>query len=315
MSINERRLAATPLAIIDVETTGLSPRHDRIVEIAVVVMKPGEEPRLVLQSLVNPERPVTATEIHGLSDEDLAGAPTFAEVADVVVAALANRVTVAYNAEFDVALLSAELERCGFAPDLPYLCAMLLPRLMDPTAPRLSLASACAREGVVLAESHTAAGDALATAQLARRYLGTLRKQGATTFADLHSKAPRDYRFLRSFEWKPFSPPRSIHSDRRLKPRTHSPTRQRVGLAAYLDGLLDALEDLRLTDEEVGHIEQLRESLSLHADEVRAVHAKVFEGMLSRFVEDVRIDVAEVERLHQLHVLLSRLGWAPGDPH
>ncbi len=40
--------------------------------------------------------------------------------------------------------------------------------------------------------------------------------------------------------------------------------------------------------------------------------AKVFFGMLARYVEDARIDVVEVSRLHRLHELLSRLGWAPG---
>ncbi|MCX7030142.1 MAG: exonuclease domain-containing protein, partial [Spirochaetes bacterium] len=52
----------TPIAIIDFETTGLAPGPDRVVEVSVVRADPGKEPVLILDSLVNPDRPMAATE-------------------------------------------------------------------------------------------------------------------------------------------------------------------------------------------------------------------------------------------------------------
>jgi len=81
-----------------------------------------------------------------------------------------------------------------------------------------------------------------------------------------------------------------------------------------VQALLDAGADLRLTQKELEEIHAVRIESRVTDDELRAVHAKVFWGMLSRFVEDALIDQAEVDRLHQLHGLLHQLGWAPGEP-
>ena len=66
--IKDRRIAETPVAIIDFETTGLTAGFDRVIEVSVVRVDPGEQPRLVFDTLVNPHRPVAATEIHGITD-------------------------------------------------------------------------------------------------------------------------------------------------------------------------------------------------------------------------------------------------------
>lgn len=80
MSIATRAIRETPIAIVDTETTGLYPGGDRVIEIAVVRSEPGEDPKLVVDTLINPRRPVSATEIHGITDEDVADAPPFAGI-------------------------------------------------------------------------------------------------------------------------------------------------------------------------------------------------------------------------------------------
>jgi DNA polymerase III epsilon subunit-like protein len=75
--ISPFRIDDTPIAIIDFETTGLIAGADRVVEVSVVRVDPGEEPRLVLDTLINPQRHVSATEIHGITDADVADAPYF----------------------------------------------------------------------------------------------------------------------------------------------------------------------------------------------------------------------------------------------
>jgi DNA polymerase-3 subunit epsilon len=66
-----RNISESPIAVFDFETTGLTPGVDRVVEISVARIDPGEEPRLVLDTLVNPMRRMGATEIHGITDADV----------------------------------------------------------------------------------------------------------------------------------------------------------------------------------------------------------------------------------------------------
>ncbi|MFM7923727.1 MAG: exonuclease domain-containing protein [Planctomycetaceae bacterium] len=102
-----RVIAETPVAVLDFETTGLTPGGDRVVEVSVVRVDPGGgPPRLVLDSLVNPGRPMGATEVHGIRDADVRSAPRFHEISDELVRATAGCVVAAYNAYFDMRFLS-----------------------------------------------------------------------------------------------------------------------------------------------------------------------------------------------------------------
>lgn len=311
MSILDREILRTPYALIDVETTGLSPRDDRIVEIAVAVVKPGEAPELVLDTLVNPGRPMSSTDVHGITDADVLDAPSFSEIATHVAAAISNRVVAAHNASFDVSMLGAELERSGFMPEVPCVCTMLLARVVDPSTPRLTLESACQRAGVPLSSAHTAKDDALAAGLLLQRLLPALRAAGARTFADLRARSLRSYAFFDSFELHPLPPPPVIASARALRPRNATTSRRpRSPIAQYLEEVVDALADLDLSEAEVAALRARREQITLA--EARAVHARVFWAMLSRYVEDARIDEVEVCRLRRLRELLETLGWTPG---
>lgn len=314
MSILEREIAKTPFAVIDVESTGLSPRHDRIAELAIVVVRPGEEPQVVFDSLIRPDRRITATEIHGITDDDVADAPTFADVAPSVVAAFANRVACSHNVYFDVSFLRAELERCGHPFEAPHVCSMLLPRLLDPGVPNLSLARACERWRIEQGAQHAAVHDAMAAAKLLREHLKAMRKRGLRTFADLKKAGVADYKFLESFGSPMLPAQPAIHRGSTLRPRGGRPaTGRRANIAEYLEALLDAAADLRLDAREIQNLQAMPARLELQDAEVRAVHTKVFWAMLGRYVEDARIDLGETEHLRSMRELLAQIGWAPGD--
>lgn len=99
---------------LDTETTGIGPKDHRIVEMAAVEFDPqtGELGR-TFRTLVNPLRPVPeeAIRVHGLRDEDLAGAPPFPEAVPSLLEFIAGARTVIHNAPFDVGFLDAELKR------------------------------------------------------------------------------------------------------------------------------------------------------------------------------------------------------------
>lgn len=102
-----------PLVFFDTETTGTDPRQDRIVEFAAVKLHP-DGSREEVRWLVNPKEPIPreASAIHGITDETVRDAPTFAEIAADILKFIDGCDLSGYNvARFDVPLLRKELER------------------------------------------------------------------------------------------------------------------------------------------------------------------------------------------------------------
>ena len=109
-----------PIAIFDLETTGLNITQDRIVEIAIIKVHPnGDEEEF--HSLVNPEIeiPIEISEIHHIYQEDIKDKPTFKEIAEKVVKFIGDADLVGFNSnKFDIPVLSEELLRVGNNFDL-----------------------------------------------------------------------------------------------------------------------------------------------------------------------------------------------------
>jgi DNA polymerase-3 subunit epsilon len=102
-----------PLASIDLETTGVNPGTDRIVEIAIVKVLP-DGTRSVKRRLINPEMPIpkTSSDIHGITDEMVKDAPTFKQVANELKQVLDGCDIAGYNSNrFDIPLLMEEFLR------------------------------------------------------------------------------------------------------------------------------------------------------------------------------------------------------------
>jgi DNA polymerase-3 subunit epsilon len=104
-----------PLAFFDLETTGIDPLRDKIVEIAIVRLDP-EGGREATTRRIHPERPIPAeaTAVHGIRDEDVSGAPTFRQVARELLDVLKDADLAGFNVRrFDVPLLDREFRDCG----------------------------------------------------------------------------------------------------------------------------------------------------------------------------------------------------------
>jgi DNA polymerase-3 subunit epsilon len=206
--ITERVIAETPISILDFETTGLSPGPDRVVEVSVVRIEPGRAPRLVFDTLVDPGRKVAATSIHGITDEDIVGAPAFDEIAGDLVRALSDSVVGAYNVYFDMRFLEFELAGSGLACLPPHFCLMYLRPMLD-LGKRCGLGRALAEHGIAHPGAHTASGDCLASASLMQQYLDAMEARDIATFGDLAGL--RRYKFVRSFRRDVLSSSRADH--------------------------------------------------------------------------------------------------------
>ncbi len=177
-------------AVVDVETTGMQATgDDRITEIAVVVVH-GARREVVFDSLVNPGRPIPSriVDLTGITDEMVRGAPSFCDVVEQVMAALAGRVFVAHNARFDWSFVTAEVKRArDLALDGPRLCTVRLARRLIRQERSYSLAALAHKYGLEFPARHRAAGDAAVTGMLLERLLGAARERGSRTLADLET--------------------------------------------------------------------------------------------------------------------------------
>lgn len=102
-----------PIAVIDIETTGINKQNDRIIEICITKVFPdGKEE--TLSSLINPEIPIPsdATEIHGIKDTDVQGKPTFKEFAPRIISFIDNCDWCGFNViGFDLSFIESEFKR------------------------------------------------------------------------------------------------------------------------------------------------------------------------------------------------------------
>ncbi|HJC69925.1 MAG TPA: AAA family ATPase, partial [Candidatus Brachybacterium intestinipullorum] len=186
---------APRFAVIDVETTGLDPERERIVEIAIVRADEHGRPIDHWATRLNPGIPMRATHVHGITDADVAGAPRFADLAVTIGTALQGAVVVAHNAEFDVAFLQSEFARAGMPmPRFTSYCTLQGSTLYLPQLRRRSLGECCGALGVPQHGAHSALGDAYAAAGLLGQYLALDARTGydapLTATRALHGKAP-----------------------------------------------------------------------------------------------------------------------------
>lgn len=168
--------------VVDVETTGTSHRRgDRVTEVAAVLVERGEIMD-GFHSLINPGRPIPwrITALTGISDDMVADAPTFGEVADEFARVLLGRTFVAHNAPFDWGFLGMEFVRAGRteALDGAPLCTVRLARRVLAHLPRRNLDAVAMHYGVSIEGRHRALGDARATARVLLGLLHDVERQG-----------------------------------------------------------------------------------------------------------------------------------------
>lgn len=161
---------ADRFVVVDVETTGVY-RTDRVIEIALLTVDRAGETIEVWETLVNPERDIGPTWLHGISAETVTTAPTFPEVASAVACRLDGAVLVAHNLSFDQRMLSDEFARMGVVGNFGAGIDTL-------ALTRCRLTTACESLGIVNLHAHSARGDAESTATLLLR---TIHEHLATT--------------------------------------------------------------------------------------------------------------------------------------
>ena len=271
-----------PTVVVDVETTGFG-WADRIIEIAMVAMDPDSwETVDEYDTLLNPERDVGATGVHGINASMVEAAPVFGEVAADLARRLNGAVLVAHNLPFDSRMLCQEFRRNDVKVDMGAgLCTLRTTRAKLPTA--------CAERGIPLPCAHRALADARATAELARRLWGEGADLGARPVSVGYvAQKPGQHTLRRGLVDAGTSP---MH---RVVARSHYPHSDEL-VCAYLDALDWVLDDGVIDKVERAEIERLaREWGIAERDRIKA-HRDYFDCIVVAAKRDGVISPAEHE--------------------
>lgn len=164
----ELDIAAMPIAMLDVETTGFDATSERVIELGIVRSVRGQ---IVSRHnwMINPGKPIppSSTAVHGITDDDVKDKPAFAAVAAEIAEAMAGAWPAAYNADFDKGFVLQEFQRAGIAVDVPalrrdvqWLDPLVWARHLYASEKSKKLGDIAALLGVELENAHRASDDA-----------------------------------------------------------------------------------------------------------------------------------------------------------
>ncbi|HYI25149.1 MAG TPA: exonuclease domain-containing protein [Thermomicrobiales bacterium] len=255
---------------IDVETTGLNPGNQRVIEIALYRYREGKLAER-FESLVNPGRPIPEfiTRLTTIRDMDVAEAPPFSELAERVLEFIGDTILVGHNVRFDISFVNAELKRAGHLPlinerlDTLTLGVRYLTNLRKPSLDRVATAV-----GLQPRDIHRAGADAALTAEVALRLVDIAARAGVRTVDDLKTMAmptqqrPRDDvgrgRAVMDRSWLKDIPKKPgvyimrnatgeviyVGKAKNLRERLASYYAQPLGYTRKMDGLLEAMSSV-----------------------------------------------------------------------
>lgn len=268
------------ISVIDCETTGLG-NSDRIIEIAVVTLDASTfETVDEFDTLVNPQRDVGKTDLHGITASMVGGAPTMEEVIGALSRRLNGTVLAAHSLRFDSRMLRNECDRVGaeFDPGVG-ICTLHL------AGEKLSRAAE--RHGIPLKGHHRALVDARVCAELLRRLI---EDDQETSAAHLSARGlPVSSRTHR----RDISHTASVTPLQRLVARACVPSS--VGACLdYFDALDWVLDDGVVTSEEQALLDEIIQSSNLTDSQVRAMQESYLKSLIQAVERDSVVSSEEL---------------------
>lgn len=281
----------TTISVIDCETTGLG-KNDRIIEFAIVTLDAKTlETVDEFDTLLNPQRDVGKTSIHGITSSMVAAAPTMEEIVGALSKRLNGSVLAAHNLSFDSRMLLAECTRVDaeFEPGSG-ICTL-----------RLSgekLATATERYGIQLAGHHRALADARACAELLRHLIESdlvaLPARLVATGMQMNTRTLR----------RDLSAQDQLTPLRRVAMRSRMPSS--IGACLdYFDALDWVLDDGVISDDEQLFLREVISASRLSETQVRAMHEAYIQSLTRAIERDNFVTIDE-------RLLLSKIATALG---
>ena len=312
--------------VFDIETTGLSPTSDRMIEIGLIRTDNLGNPLAYWSSLINPQQAVTATEIHGISDKDVANSPTFEDVLDQVLPRIRGQALAAHNAEFDISFLKVQLARAGWdLPKTPVLCTMEESQYFIPGLSRRRLQDCIEALGIDQAVEHRALGDASLATALVNFYLnGPTNRKRSQELIDLPNiaksvtwptsqtfpKIPKSGTNQKQWAAKPPSNSALMKTISSMMPEDLLGESASKSELTYAQVLLEAIEDGTISEQETTSLSDLANSLQIETETQTAIHKKLMQTIAQEAWKD-----GSVSRAEQLEIVEAgkSLGFSDND--
>lgn len=282
-------------AVIDTETTGLSPKTDRIIELAIIGLDERGEREWEWCSLINPERDTghgLAVQVHQIYPRDVAGVPKFSDFAGHVLSLLTGRAVIAHNASYDLGMLAAEFARLNIPlPTLPQICTANMARAAGFRP--YGLNACCQALSIRMEGAHHALADARATAELARALIG-FPADSVQREVEAHLQSIGRWPHLEVLEHQPIQRPiLPLRNSRANMPASDPPQPGDEGIpvvenfsldcetpeSRYLAAVEWVLEDREISAEQQQALAELRSELGLNRDQVHKVHRTFLRGL------------------------------------
>ncbi len=299
-------------AAIDFETTGLNPSTNRVIEIGVVRFSSSGEALREFESLVNANRDVGRTDIHGIKASDLVSAPTFSQIANEVISILDGAVLVAHNKSFDFRFLKREFEILGIDLDLfDGLCTMELMSASFPRSPR-KLGKCCELLGIPLGREHSALDDARMSAKIAAYVMNqfgfpAIPPPMAMPKASLQPGLPLIRSEVQTIQAKQGNFLAALIAD--LPPSNLNSGKLAIPTSQYLELLDRILEDRLIDQDEAIFLQMTAAELGLSADYVKVINATFFVSLCRAASSDGVVSQVEKNDLAMVGQLLEIDDW------
>jgi len=270
-------------AVIDTETTGFG-KTDRLVEVAVVLVE-GNEIIQEWETLINPERDISNSNIHGITSEVVSLAPTFAEIDSEFSRLIHGSIMVAHNISFDQRMLEQEYSKVKKQVDLGMgFCTL--------QATKLKLEVACKEYGITNVSAHRALTDARATALIFIKILEQLGSvEGLVPISvvyDFEAKSPQLLsRAALSQDHKP--------GQQNLRRIIHGlgPSEEAGPELSYLDALSSVMSDFEITADELKYLKDWAETLGIGSSKQSDLHSTFFNQIVVAAERDNYISETE----------------------
>ena len=302
--------------IIDIETTGFSKTYDRIIEVAVLRIDSAGNLLRSYESLVNPNRDVGATHIHGLTASSLSKAPEFNDIAYSIVDILNNSIIVAHNKNFDLGFLNSEFERANInIPELNGICTLQLSKYLFPELPSRKLQVLCQYFDILVENLHQAFSDCEATMHLfLKMYDSYINDFGIEDFqskilgtnyfsARLESKISK-IEFKRSDAKDLIKKDESRMQNLLLRIPDNYDAKD-YNISEYLNLLDEILEDRLITEDEYKEIEKFSQDFHIPSSKMIKIHEEYFRRLTRFYLSDKVLSEFELTDLNKVSDLLQ----------
>ena len=178
----------TTYCVLDLETTGLSFRTEKITEVGIMKVQNGE----VIDSFscfVNPEKPIPprVVEVTNITDEMVKDAETIDKVMPKILEFVGDSVLVAHNADFDIGFLKYNAKQLGLSLDNTYMDTLRLAKELFPDFKKYKLGIIAEKLGIKVEVAHRALDDVDTTVKVLNVMMDMLKEKGVETLEDINN--------------------------------------------------------------------------------------------------------------------------------